>query len=386
MRQGKSDNKVSAIIAAGGASTRMGVNKLFVRLGQETVIEHTVKTFCQSDEIAEIVVCSRQEDISEIERLVAPLADKKTIKVTKGGESRQQSVYAGVLACDKEAELICIHDGARPLVSQQVISDAIKKARQYGAATAAVPVKDTIKRHEGETITETLERSELLQIQTPQVFDKALYLDAYGKAEKQFTDDCQLFESAGLPVAVSTGDYRNIKLTTADDILAAKAFLKKEDNTVRIGHGYDVHRLVEDRKLILGGVDISCEKGLLGHSDADVLLHSIMDALLGAAALGDIGKLFPDSDEIYKGADSLILLGKVYEELKQRGLSVQNIDATVIAQAPKLSPYIDTMRKNIAKTCHTAVENISVKATTEEHLGFTGSGEGIAAHAVCLIC
>ena len=154
---------------------------------------------------------------------------------------------------------------------------------------------------------------------------------------------------------------------------------------MRIGHGYDVHRLVEGRKLILGGVEIPFEKGLDGHSDADVLVHAVMDALLGAAALGDIGKLFPDSDERYLGADSIGLLKTVRTVLEEHGWKLSNLDATVIAQRPKLAPYIDTMRKRIADALETDAENVSVKATTEEHLGFTGSGEGIAAHAVCLI-
>ncbi|MEE1282005.1 MAG: 2-C-methyl-D-erythritol 2,4-cyclodiphosphate synthase [Acutalibacteraceae bacterium] len=154
---------------------------------------------------------------------------------------------------------------------------------------------------------------------------------------------------------------------------------------MRIGHGYDVHKLTENRKLILGGVDIPYEKGLLGHSDADVLLHSISDALLGAAALGDIGKHFPDTDEKYKGANSILLLKEVCRMLDEQGYSIQNIDSTVIAQAPKLKPYIEQMRKNIAEACNISIDQVNVKATTEEKLGFTGSGEGISAHSVCLI-
>ncbi len=154
---------------------------------------------------------------------------------------------------------------------------------------------------------------------------------------------------------------------------------------MRIGHGYDVHKLVEDRKLIIGGVDIPYEKGLLGHSDADVLLHAVSDALLGAAALGDIGVLFPDNDDKYEGADSLVLLTEVVKHLESNGFSVSNIDCTVIAQRPKMRPYIDLMRANIAEACKTDISKISVKATTEEGMGFTGTGDGIAAHAVCLI-
>lgn len=154
---------------------------------------------------------------------------------------------------------------------------------------------------------------------------------------------------------------------------------------MRIGHGYDVHKLIENRKLIIGGVDIPHEKGLLGHSDADVLLHAIMDALLGAAALGDIGKHFPDTDERYKGADSILLLKEVCKLLDEKGYTIENIDSTVIAQAPKLKPYIEQMRENIANACNITVDRVNVKATTEEKLGFTGNKEGIASHAVCLI-
>lgn len=153
----------------------------------------------------------------------------------------------------------------------------------------------------------------------------------------------------------------------------------------RIGHGYDVHRLAEGRKLILGGVDIPYEKGLLGHSDADVLVHAIMDSILGALALGDIGKLFPDNDSAYKGADSIKLLERVISIAEEKGFTIGNIDSTILCQAPKLAGYIDNMRENIAKACNTDIGNISVKATTEEKLGFTGSGEGIAAHAVCIM-
>lgn len=154
---------------------------------------------------------------------------------------------------------------------------------------------------------------------------------------------------------------------------------------MRIGHGYDVHKLVEGRRLILGGVDIPFEKGLLGHSDADVLLHAIADALLGAAALGDIGKLFPDTDPEFEGADSMVLLRRVYTRVRQQGYKLCNVDATVLAQRPKLRDYIDTMRENIAKALDTDISCVSVKATTEEKMGFTGEGKGIAAHAVCLI-
>jgi 2-C-methyl-D-erythritol 4-phosphate cytidylyltransferase/2-C-methyl-D-erythritol 2,4-cyclodiphosphate synthase len=197
---------------------------------------------------------------------------------------------------------------------------------------------------------------------------------------EQVTDDCSLFEMAGLPVRLTQGDYANIKITTKEDLPKQKG-----ENKMRIGHGYDVHRLVEGRKLILGGVEIPYEKGLLGHSDADVLAHAVMDAVLGAAALGDIGQHFPDTDPAYAGADSLRLAQAVAALVREKGWRVENIDATILCQKPKLAPHIPAMREKLAAAFGMPVENMSVKATTEEHLGFTGEGLGIAAHAVALL-
>ena len=196
------------------------------------------------------------------------------------------------------------------------------------------------------------------------------------------TDDCSLFELTGRPVQLTQGDYANLKITTREDLPRAE---QKEGNDMRIGHGYDVHRLVEDRKLILGGVEVPFEKGLLGHSDADVLAHAVMDAVLGAAALGDIGKHFPDTDPAYAGADSLQLAQHVARIMREKGWKIVNIDSTLLCQKPKLAPYIPAMRENLAAAFGMPVDAVSVKATTEEHLGFTGEGLGIAAHAVALI-
>ena len=209
-----------------------------------------------------------------------------------------------------------------------------------------------------------------------------------------FTDDCQLVEHIGQKVWLSEGDYQNIKITTPEDMVLAEAIARQQDTQqrgeksemeIRAGHGYDVHRLVEGRKLILGGVTIPWEKGLLGHSDADVLTHAVMDALLGAAALGDIGRHFPDTDPLYAGADSLELLRHVVKLLCQEGYAISNIDATVIAQRPKLKDFIPQMQQNIAAACGIAPAQVNVKATTEENLGFTGSGEGMSAHSVCIL-
>ena len=255
------------------------------------------------------------------------------------------------------------------------------------SAAPAVAVKDTIKIANDGAVVQTPDRAALFAVQTPQCFCRNLYWKALeavqGEKVHLVTDDCSLFELAGLPVHLTQGDYANLKITTKEDLPAAAQ--NKGENTMRIGHGYDVHRLVEGRKLIMGGVTIPYEKGLLGHSDADVLLHAVSDALLGAAALGDIGKHFPDTDPRYEGADSLMLLREVGRLLDETGYTVGNIDATVLCQAPKLAPHIPAMRQNIANALGLALDDVSVKATTEEHLGFTGEGLGIAAHAVALI-
>lgn len=369
---------VTAVIVAAGASRRMGFDKLSYRLpNRQTVLEKSCTALAEHPAIGELIlVAGANREICEQIAAACP----KPCTVVQGGETRADSVRNGVAAA--KGELVAIHDAARPFVSRAVITAALQEAAKTGAAAPAVPVKDTIKvaGTDGRVL-DTPDRSTLYAVQTPQCFSRALYLQALsavtGEKARLVTDDCSLFELAGLPVSLTEGDYENYKITTKEDL--------KKEKTMRIGHGYDVHRLVEGRKLILGGVEIPYEKGLLGHSDADVLLHAIMDAVLGAAALGDIGKHFPDTDPAYKGADSMALTRAVAELIRQHGYTVGNIDATILCQAPKLAPHIAAMRQNIATAFGVELDAISVKATTEEHLGFTGEGLGIAAHAVALL-
>ena len=256
--------------------------------------------------------------------------------------------------------------------------------RKYGSGVAATPVTDTIKRVGADDIVaDTPPRGQLRAVQTPQGFSRALLCRAHAEIAQRCTDDAALVEQLGVPVHLCPGSPHNLKLTTPEDIALAEFYLS---GMPRIGHGYDAHRLVEGRRFILGGVDIPHEKGLLGHSDADVLLHAIADALLGAAALGDIGRHFPDKDPQYEGISSLILLQKTAEILRNHGFAPMNIDATVIAQRPKLAPHIDQMRENIAAALSLSEEAVSVKATTSEHMGFEGEELGISAHAVAMIC
>ena len=383
--------KFGAVLLAAGNSTRMGGSrsKVLEELGGRPALCRSLEVLDRCPLIGEICLVCRERDRADMLPLTSGLATP--VRVVPGGAQRQDSVEQGVEALTGPWEYVAIHDGARPLVTEEVLAAVCRDAMAHGAATAAVPSKDTCKlADEAGFVAATPARDRLWAVQTPQAFSLALYREALGKARaagQSYTDDCQLIEAAGGSVKLTMGDYRNIKLTTPEDLLAARAYLGGEGGkkTVRIGYGYDVHRLVEGRKLILAGVDVPFEKGLLGHSDADVIAHAVADALLGAAALGDIGHLFPDTDPHYAGADSLKLLAEVCRLLREKGFSIGNIDATLLAQRPKIAPHISRMRENLAAACGIAADQVSVKATTEERLGFTGREEGMAASAVCLL-
>lgn len=388
-RCGKLEKRVTAVLVAAGSSTRMGFDKLSFDLGGETVLRRSIRAFETCPLVDEIVLVAGKNR----EYVEAQAKDcAKPVQVVQGGATRAESAKNGVLAA--HGDYVAVHDAARPFVSEAVIEGVIKAAEQCGAAAPAVPVKDTVKqavRGDGKTVpaecwvSDTPDRSTLYAVQTPQCFDRTAYLAALEELDEEkarlVTDDCSLFELTGRPVQLAQGDYANLKITTREDL----PHPEKEENKMRIGHGYDVHRLVEGRKLIMGGVEIPYEKGLLGHSDADVLAHAIMDAVLGAAALGDIGKHFPDTAAEYEGADSLVLARRVAEIMHENGWKIENIDSTILCQKPKLAPYIPAMREKLAEAFGLPVDAVSVKATTEEHLGFTGEGLGIAAHAVALI-
>lgn len=357
--------RISVIIAAAGSGKRFGgsIPKQYLKLNDRSVLRNSADAFSGiADQLIAVT--------DDIERCSAELEGLDAI-VIRGGATRQESVSNGLSAAD--GDIVLIHDGARPFVTAEVIENVIEGALLTGACIPGVTPKDTIRTKE-----ETLNRSSLYAVQTPQGFDLASLRAAYEKAGQEGfsgTDDASVAERAGMEITIAEGDYRNLKITTGEDMPVK----------MKIGTGYDVHRLVEDRKLILGGVEIPHTMGLLGHSDADVLVHAIMDAILGAMAEGDIGKLFPDTDDQYKGISSILLLEKVADVMKERGYAIGNVDATVVAQKPKLAPYIDEMRGNIAEALGTDVSNVGVKATTTEKLGFEGRQEGISAQAVCIL-
>ncbi len=407
------NKKVTAVIVAAGSARRMGgIDKQYAELAGMPVLARSVAAFEDDPFVDDVIIVVRGGEEEKCRRdIVGKYGFKRVAAVIAGGAERQDSVK-GALETVSDDRLILIHDGARPLVSRAVIDAVIEGCAARGAAIPAVPVKDTVKQitisDSGAVVSSTPERSSLRAVQTPQGFDSALLKRAYDACgpETAVTDDASLVEAIGEPVYIVDGDEMNIKITTPSDLGRAEQLLKEHStdaradndagnnidaaaaaiaNLPRTGMGYDVHAFAENRKLILGGVDIPHDRGLLGHSDADVLIHAVMDALLGAAALGDIGKHFPDTDPRYKGISSLLLLGHVAELLCSQGWTIINIDATVIAQRPKIAPHIPQMKKNMAEVLKISESQINIKGTTTERLGFTGREEGIASQAVASI-
>ena len=391
-------NHVTAIIVAGGNGSRMGgqyEDKLFAEINGVSVIERTLTTFLNTETVNDIVLVVRADRIDKFKTIVEGMRSfGKSIQLAEGGVARRFSVFNGIALLPPETTHVAIHDGARPMITPEQIDTIINSAVICKAAAAGCCVNDTLKSVKDGIITATVDRSHLIAVQTPQVFELGLYKSALNNADLhsfEYTDDCALVERIGVDIHVCDIGHGNIKITTPQDLLIAESMIsiqnseKERKSLMRIGHGYDVHCLSDNRRLILGGVCVPFEKGLLGHSDADVLLHAIMDALLGAAALGDIGKHFPDSDNLYEGISSIVLLEMVVALIHEKGYTVGNIDATLIAQRPKLSPFIGDMVKNIADAVGIDCSFVNVKATTEEGLGFTGNGGGIASHSVCTL-
>lgn len=392
-----------AIVLSAGVGKRMNaaMSKQYIQVGGVPIVGHALEAFGRAACVDAIVLVVGGGDEARGRQLAETYGHGKVVAVVSGGAERQHSVRRGLDALQAHcpaAQWVLVHDGARPLVSEGVIERCLAAAKETGAAVPGVPVKDTVKTANREGIVvATPERSSLWAVQTPQAFRVDLLADAHARAEREQvlgTDDAMLVERMGVAVKISEGDYRNVKVTTPDDLALVERFwaeahqeTKETDETViRIGQGFDVHAFAENRKCIIGGVDIPFEKGLLGHSDADVLLHAVADAVLGALGLGDIGKHFPDNDPAFKDADSMKLLAHVWKLARERGYVLGNADCTVIAQRPKLAPYIAAMAANIAGALDAEPSQVNVKATTSEKLGFTGREEGIAAQAVvCLM-
>lgn len=386
---------VAALIVAAGTGSRFGgdLPKVFVPLRGQPLFLWSLRAYDSCPEISRLLLAVSEPYLDHARNLCAAAGLSTPCEVLLGGERRQDTVYASLRAIEAEApRIIAIHDGARPLIDAETIQRSIRLAREHGACVTAAPVTDTIKRaSDSGLVLTTPDRGELWRAQTPQTFRYPLLLDCYRRTESedwQVTDDASVVERCGIPVHINPCTDLNMKVTTPRDLTLAQALIAApapESSSPKVGTGYDVHALTQGRRLIIGGVEIAHEKGLAGHSDADVLIHALVDALLGAASLGDIGALFPDTDAAFKDMDSAVFLREAAARVAQAGYRIANVDATVVAQRPKLAPHIPAMRANIARTLELDPSCVSVKATTTERLGFEGREEGISAQAVALI-
>ena len=385
---------VSAIIAAAGQGVRLGGDrpKQFLSLGGRPILQRSVDVFMLSDRITEVVVAVPPDAVENVPEYLR--GRSKPMQIVEGGARRQDSVARAFALVSGRADVVVIHDAARPLVSADLIRRAVDAAVEFGAAIVALPASDTVKRGGADRIiVETLPRGEMFLAQTPQAFRVGILRDALARANSSIeaTDEAALAERAGHRVRLVDGDPRNIKITTLDDLAAAERLIgspsqsRVDATALRIGNGYDLHRLVVGRPLVLGGVVIPFDKGLEGHSDADALCHAVTDAILGGAGAGDIGRHFPDTDAAWKDADSLALLARAAEIVAAAGFSVVGVDAVVIAERPKLVPYIDAMRASLARAMGVAADRISVKGKTNDGVDSMGAGESIAVHAVALV-
>jgi len=381
----KSHHKTVAIIAAAGSGKRMGsgISKQYIEIEGGMVLERSLKAFCSHPFVDEVWLAVKKEDLEfcKARWLFAP-GFEKLRGIMEGGAERQDTVALALKHLSEAAspDVVLIHDGARPFVTSEEIRRLTEAAIDSGAAVLAVPVKDTIKRAEGDFFVETPDRKNLYAVQTPQGFAFDLLCRAYKKAEADGfygTDDAQLVERLGEKVRCVMGEYSNKKITTPEDL--------EKHREWRTGTGFDVHAFTEGRKLILGGVEIPNERGLLGHSDADVLTHALMDALLGACGLEDIGFHFSDRDPQYLGIDSLVLLRRVAEMVKEKGFQISNVDMTLIGEKPKIAPYKKEMGANFARCLGLSEDRINIKGTTTEKLGFCGRGEGLSAMACATV-
>jgi 2-C-methyl-D-erythritol 4-phosphate cytidylyltransferase/2-C-methyl-D-erythritol 2,4-cyclodiphosphate synthase len=381
---------VAAVVVAAGRGERAGGDrpKQFRRIGNDIMLRRALLMLVEAPEVGLVQPVIRPEDRKRYEAAASHI---NLLAPVFGGATRQASVRAGLEAlAAKEPDIVLVHDAARPFATRALIARAIDAARKTGAAVPALPVTDTVKSvdHQG-FIEATLDRKMLRTVQTPQGFAFAALLEAHRKAaalgRDDFTDDAALAEWAGMKVSVFDGEPDNIKITSADDFARAQAMQFASLSDVRTGLGLDVHAFGPGDHVMLGGLAIAHDRMLTGHSDADVVLHALTDAILGALAEGDIGAHFPPGDAQWRGASSDRFLKFAVERVAARGGRIAHLDVTVVCEAPKIGPHRDAMRANIAQLAGIALERVAVKATTSERLGFTGRGEGIAAYATATV-
>ena len=357
---------VSLIVAAAGKGVRAGFdkNKLLVNIGGKSVLSTTLSVFKNSGLIKQYIITASEEDYDEI-KSAFPYAT-----VVLGGSTRTESVKNALKVVN--CPITLIHDGARPFVTEKIIKDCIDTAIKNGSAIPVMPTRNTLIKEDGTYIG----KSGYYSVQTPQGFITEEITHAYNQLDQVCNDDGEVYAKYVKPVTLYNGNADNVKLTFKEDF---------KTSDIRYGVGFDCHRLVENRKLILGGIEIPHDKGLLGHSDADVLAHAIMDAILSACSMRDIGYHFPDNDASYKNADSMKLLDKVLSLVGEKAFKVHSVSAVIMAEKPKLLKFIPQITENLATALGISIENVGLTATTLEGLGFVGREEGICVHANAVV-
>jgi 2-C-methyl-D-erythritol 4-phosphate cytidylyltransferase/2-C-methyl-D-erythritol 2,4-cyclodiphosphate synthase len=380
--------RAAAIVVSGGSGSRMGKPKQFLPLAGLTVAEWSLKCFASMSEIETVVLVLGEDSIKEHG---ARLAGGK-IKVVPAGPTRMGSVRNGFAAVPAGVEVVAVHDGARSLITPEIVRATLAEALKSGAAVAAVPVKDTLKRvPKGRgVVAETPDRSEFWAAQTPQTYQYSVLKDALEKFkdDADATDESQLVERCGRQVAVVPSSYENFKITTPEDMTMAEAILDARAGGPRVsktGFGFDIHRLVAGRELWLAGVKLPHDKGLLGHSDGDAVLHAACDAVLGALGLGEIGIAFPPSDPKFKGLASAKIVEHTLGKVVDAGAEIVHLDCTLIAEEPKLKPHYEALKASLAKHFRLPASRVSLKAKSHEGLDAIGRGEAISCHAVATV-
>jgi 2-C-methyl-D-erythritol 4-phosphate cytidylyltransferase / 2-C-methyl-D-erythritol 2,4-cyclodiphosphate synthase len=385
--------QVTAIIAAAGDGRRMasGVPKQFMEIDGVSLLQRAVDAFCRVPRITDIIIVTRQDAVENVSHSVS--LGGRSGAVVAGGATRQESVAAAFDRVAPGTAYVMVHDAARPFVAPALIERTLDAAIESGAAIAALPARDTLKQaatDEGRSfVARTIPREEVYLAQTPQAFRRDILAAAVrlGREGALGTDESALAEAAGTRIRLVEGDALNFKVTTESDLALLRGIAGGGDvaGRVRAGTGYDLHRLVKGRLLLLAGVRIPSELGALGHSDADVVCHAVTDAVLGAAGAGDIGRHYPDTDPAWKDASSIDLLRQSVRHVEMRGFEIINVDVTVILERPKIAAHVPAMQSCLAAALGLDVARVSVKAKTNEGLDAVGRGEAIAAHAVALL-
>ena len=358
----------------------MGRPKQLLPIGGKPIVVRSILAFQACPCVREIIVVTPPENRLLIEKFVSGII------FADPGDTRLASVESGVQNVNSQTDVIAVHDGARPLVNPVHIEKALRVAYEKGAAVLAVPVKDTVKEGTNGVVTHTLDRSKLWAAQTPQCYQRTVLIQALERFsnEKDATDESQLVEKLGVKVQLVSSDYTNFKITTPEDLIFAEA-LVNEHCYYRTGFGFDLHRLGPDRKFIIGGVEIPHEKGFIGHSDGDLVLHALCDAVLGALCAGEIGILFPPTDPTIKGIDSKEIARRVLQIVREHHAEIVHLDATIITQEPKIKPHYDAVRSSLAAIFEIPLSQVSFKSKSHEHVGEIGHGEAAMCQAVATV-